>query len=93
MCNWFSCISDGKGNMFYFNAKQRKAIKENKLFDGTQGNNIVKQPDSHSSLSTFYKLDDDKCNKYEFRPLDRFFIVDQIDINDDQKIIKKKLSR
>ena len=28
MCDWFSCISDGNGNIFYFNEEHRKKVLE-----------------------------------------------------------------
>jgi len=88
MCNWFSCVSNGKGKVYFFNGEQRKEIKEGTLVDKSRN---TFYPDSHSSISAFFGLDDDKVNKYEYRPLDRRFIVDQINCEDDQKQVLRKI--
>lgn len=93
MCLWFSCNSDGKGKIYYFNAEQRQQIREGKLFDGTKGNNKITNADSHSSISTYFGLNDDLVNKYEFRPLDRKFIIDQRNVEDDSEIVRKKVQK
>ena len=78
MCKFFSFISDGKGNFYYFNAEQRKNFLKN------ESNTFY--PDSHSSIASFFNLDEDTCNKFEFQPLTKVFEIDQINtINDSQK--------
>ncbi|RLC08767.1 MAG: hypothetical protein DRI57_23405, partial [Deltaproteobacteria bacterium] len=86
MCNFFSFISDGKGNVKYFNLEQRKQIS-------------IENPDdynvnSHSSIAEFYfknNTADDNCNKFEFSSGN--FIVDQINTNDDSKKCKKWINQ
>ena len=56
MCNFFSCISDGKGKIWYFDYEIRKKIIEGKLDYYT---------DSHASIASFFNLNEDKLNKYE----------------------------
>ena len=98
MCKFFSLISDGNGNAFYFDWEQRKKIlkKEDSFkYDSA---------DSHTSIADFYrkssKLDyikvneskeriDDKVNKYEFNPLTKEFTIDQINVEDDSIQIKE----
>ena len=96
MCNWFSCVSDGEGYMYSFNEEHRQAIYDGKELACKVGANPIRARgglDSHSALCSFYGLDCDKVNKYEFRPLDRHFKIDQINTTDDSKQIKRKLQR
>ena len=61
MCEFFSFVSDGKGNVFYFDAESRKAL--------LKANPENYNPDSHTSIvHKFISKDpkaDDKHNKYE----------------------------
>ena len=86
MCKFFSLISDGNGNPYYFDWKQRQRIlKKDKKF------NKVESADSHSSLSSFYGFTGekaDKVNKYEYNPLTGLFTVDQINTVNDSELIK-----
>ena len=86
MCKFFSLISDGNGNPYYFDWKQRQGIlKKDKKF------NKVESADSHSSLSSFYGFigdNADKVNKYEYNPLTGLFTVDQINTINDSELIK-----
>jgi len=96
MCDWLSCNSDGKGKIFYFNAEQRRVI-----YDGgqlkCQGHatpiRTRDELDSHSSIAAYFCLVIDKVNKYEFRPLDRKFFIDQLNTTDDSSRVKRKLKR
>ena len=94
MCQWFSFVTDGKGKMFYFNNESRRVIYDK----GTLpcGNNPIKargELDSHSTIAAFFGLDCDKVNKYEFRPLDRHFTIDQINTKDDSASVKRKCKK
>jgi hypothetical protein len=91
MCQFFSCISDGKGRIYYFDAKQREQIRANALED-TRGHKNL-EPDSHTSIAAFYGLNEDKCNKYEYRPLDKQFQIDQLNTTDDSKKIRQACSK
>jgi hypothetical protein len=82
MCQFFSCISNGQGKMFYFNAKIRNDI----LFD-----ELNYEIDSHTSIAHYFEKDEDKHNKYEFNPLTKQFIIDQLNTKDDSKCIKRQL--
>ena len=80
MCNFFSFVT--KGNQrYYFDWKQRQELLLNNPEDY--------EPDSHTSICHYHKLDDDKVNKYEYNPLTKKFTVDQINIKDDQAMAKK----
>jgi hypothetical protein len=76
MCNFFSFITNPDeypGKRFYFDWEYRKNHLQN---DGH---------DSHSTIARYYKLNEDECNKYEFDPLTKVFIVDQINnVNNDR---------
>ncbi len=83
MCSFFSCVSDGHGKVYYLNAKQRKSLLKN--------NPKYYEPDSHTSIADFYGFQgaaEDKLNKYEYNPLTKKFVVDQINTIDDSKKVK-----
>lgn len=87
MCNFFSLISNGNGEVKYFNWEQRKRIlaKDSEF-------NKVESPDSHSSISSYYGYTGEKAdlvNKYEYNPLTKLFIKDQINVTDDSCLVEK----
>ena len=66
MCDFFSFVTEPDtypNERFYFNWQQRQMD-----FEGA---------DSHDHIISFYKLDDGKCNGYEYNPLTKKFIVDK----------------
>jgi hypothetical protein len=68
MCKFFSFVTEPEyhgGQRFYFDWNARK-------------NDLKGEYDSHSVICKTYSLDEDKCNKFEFNPLTKEFIVDQI---------------
>ena len=78
MCNFFSLVSDGYGNVRYFNSEIRKKILAEKLDFET---------DSHTSICSYFELPEDKWNKYEYNPLTKEFEIDNIvRINDSNKV-------
>ena len=89
MCQFFSCISDGKGDVKYFDAQQRKLMKDENLraADGSRYDSSLQ--DSHSGIAGFYGMDCDKVNKYEYNPLTRRFVIDQTNTTDDQGKINR----
>jgi hypothetical protein len=84
MCNFFSFVSDGKGNFYYFNAKDRQELLEN---NPESYNPESYNFDSHSSIVHKYinedPRQDDEVNKYEFDGCE--FKIDQINVTDDSK--------
>ena len=58
MCEFFSFVMNDKGKMFYFDREQRLAFNES--------NPKKYYIDSHASICDFYKLNEDKVNKYEY---------------------------
>ena len=87
MSKFFSLISDGNGEVKYFNAEQRQAFKEEHI-----SYKNVESCDSHSSISSFYGYigeKADKINKYEYNPLTKEFVVDQINTVDDKCLVEK----
>ena len=85
MCNFFSFVTDPinhPAEYYYFDWDYRK---DNLDDDGV---------DSHSHICSFYKLNEDRCNKYEFNPLTKRFVVDQINSKkDDQEAAEKWANR
>lgn len=86
MCNLFSFVHDGK-NIYYFNADQRK--NGVRMPDG----NPIGGYDSHSSITCFYKLDDDAVNKFEYNPFTDKLVLDGNTICEwDEKTIREQLA-
>jgi hypothetical protein len=93
MCQFFSFISDGDGNVYYFSAEQRRKLTDKEV----TGLNKHEDFDSHSVIAEFYKdkfKDNpcDNCNKYEFN-IENGFYKDQINVKDDSKTIQKWLDK
>ena len=85
MCNFFSFVTDPVNHpaeYYYFDWEYRKAHLND---DGA---------DSHSHICSHFKLDEDRCNKYEYNPLTRKFVIDQINSErDDREAAKKWVKR
>lgn len=76
MCQFFSFVTEPENNggkRFYFNWEYRKKHLED-------------ENDSHSLICKHFKLKEDLCNKYEFNPLTRVFVTDQINSTVDDRI-------
>lgn len=65
MCNFFSFCTQPSANsdFYYFDWKQRLEMKH----EGA---------DSHSHICAYYKIDEDKCNKWEYNPLTKELVLD-----------------
>ena len=81
MCNFLSFCSDNKGKYYYFNWKTRKNLLKSNL-----ENYVV---DSHASIADYFKLNEDRLNKFEYNPLLNEFKTDQINIKDNSKDAEK----
>jgi len=85
MCNFFSFATDPVNHpaeYYFFDWEYRKAHLND---DGV---------DSHSHICSHFKLDEDRCNKYEYNPLTKAFTVDQINSNrDDSEAAEKWANR
>ena len=85
MCNFFSFVTNPVNHpaeYYYFDWEYRKAHLND---DGV---------DSHSHICAHFKLNEDRCNKYEFNPLTKAFTVDQINSNrDDSEAAEKWANR
>jgi len=77
MCTWVSACSVGDGKLLYFPKHLRDRIKEGTLWDYAD-TNLINDPDSHSQICAYYGVSVDQVHKYEFRPMDRQFIVDSV---------------
>ena len=81
MCNFFSFITDPVNHpaeYYYFDWGYRKAHLDD--------NGV----DSHSHICAHFKLTEDVCNKYEFNPLTKRFVIDQINSDRDDSEAAKK---
>lgn len=85
MCQFFSFVTDPVGHpaeYYYFDWEYRKANLDDEGVD------------SHSHICAHFRLDEDKCNKFEFSPLTRKFVIDQINSErDDREAAKKWVKR
>jgi hypothetical protein len=75
-------VSDGK-KPYYFDSIIRKKIIKGKL---------KYEKDSHTSIADYYGFKgkkEDSLNKYEYNPLTKVFIIDQLNTVDDSKQIKE----
>lgn len=91
MCQFLSVVSDGAGNIMYFDYAVRKQIIAGTLKD-SKGNYIT-ETDSHSSIMAYngiFGKDEDMYNKYEYNPLTRTFVVDRMNNKDDSAVVKEK---
>ena len=83
MCNFFSIISEPVNDKIYFFDNE---IRNKLKIDNPESYNF----DSHTSIADYFGINEDICNKYEYDPFIKKFIVDQINskINDRNKIEK-----
>ena len=85
MCNFFSFVTDPinhPAEYYFFDWVYRKA---NLNDDGV---------DSHSHICSHFRLSEDMCNKYEYNPLTRKFVIDQVNSNrDDSEAAEKWVNR
>ena len=83
MCEFFSCVTTGSSKLYYFDWPLRQKCLSGEL---------DYSPDSHASIASYFKLDEDKCNKYEYNPMTKLFEIDQLNARrDDSKSVEKKL--
>jgi hypothetical protein len=90
MCTFFSFCSDGFGKVYYFNNEQRSEISKRTL--QSSSGKPVQSPDSHTSILDYYGIDaklHSKYNCYEYIPISRTLIVDQMNTYDDSSIVEK----
>ena len=84
MCNFFSFVTDPVNHpaeYYYFDWEYRKAHLND---DGV---------DSHSHICAHFKLNEDRCNKYEFNPLTGRFDIDQINSERDDSNAAEKWAK
>ena len=78
MCNFFSfcTMPDSTSDFYYFDWQMRQADKNG--------------ADSHSHICAHFRIDEDRCNKYEYNPLTGVFTVDMRNaVKDDSKRAEK----
>jgi hypothetical protein len=85
MCNFFSFVTDPinhPAEYYYFDWQYRKANLEE---EGA---------DSHSHICSHFRLNEDRCNKYEYDLLTKAFEIDQINSErDDSEAAEKWVKR
>jgi len=84
MCQFFSFVTnpvDNPGWYYYFDWQYRKANLDDEGVD------------SHSHICAHFKLNEDRCNKYEYNPLTKAFTVDQINSNRDDSEAAEKWAK
>ena len=84
MCNFFSLVSNGKGKIYYADAKLRKSSHWAKT---------ETSPDSHTSIADYFGFKGEKedlLNKYEYNPLTQKFVKDQLNAEDDSRSVEEQ---
>ena len=82
MCKFLSIISDGQGKVYFLNAEQRLELNLN--------NPNRYKADSHTSIASYYNLNDDRINKYECDLYPKITVnIDIISVNNDYDLVKK----
>ena len=76
MCNFFSFTRDEFGKNYYFDWNQRVKMEHVGV-------------DSHDHIISFYKLDPDKVNCFEYNPLTGVFTVDKINTIDNSVLAEE----
>lgn len=79
MCRFFSFVTDNR-KYYYFDWDQRQQILKREL--QSKNGQTVDDADSHSEICSYYGINCDRVNKYEYNPLLKKFEVDQENIKD-----------
>ena len=82
MCYFFSVISDGFGNVRFFDPT---FVRENIQTDNRLNYN------SHTSIAVHYNIPEDKWNKWEYDPFNKTWTEDRIVTTNDLYLIKDKI--
>ena len=77
MCKFLSVVTAGDGKPYFFDAKIRLELKK------SDPRNY--KYDSHTSIAHYFGLVEDRLNKYEYCPITKTFIVDQINNKGDDR--------
>ena len=80
MCDFFSFCMDETGRKYYFNWQQRLELNHEGV-------------DSHSHICYYYKIYEDKVNKFEYNPLTKVFEIDGINASIDNSLQAEKWVR
>ena len=84
MCHFFSLDSNGDGKPLYFDARIRSDI--------VSGKSKYVNTDSHTSIADYFGFEgikEDTLNKYEYNPLTKEFVINQLNNRDDSVEVKK----
>jgi len=84
MCHFFSLVSNGDGKPLYFDARIRREI--------ISGKSKYVNTDSHTSIADYFGFEgikEDTLNKYEYNPLTKEFVINQLNNRDDSVEVKK----
>ena len=83
MCKFFSIITEPESDKIYFFDNE---IRNKLKIDNPESYKF----DSHTSIADYFGINEDICNKYEYDPFNKKFVIDQINskINDRNKIEK-----
>ena len=87
MCDFFSCVSDGKGSVFYFKPEDVAKI----MFEGNPKNYDF---NSHTSVAHYHGYEgakEDRLNKWEYNPEKNILTKDRLSATDDGDLVKKVL--
>jgi hypothetical protein len=84
MCKFFSALSNGRGKVWFWTVEDIAQIM-------STGNEKQYQPNSHSSIASYFKLDEDKLNKWEYDADNKKLVVDLMVTKDDTESVKRQI--
>lgn len=88
MCHCMSFLYSKTGEMYYITEKQEKDFIK-RIKSG--------KPDSHSSIASYYGINEDKMNKYEYniftKELEESNVVFDTDVEKVKKVIENKIPK
>jgi len=89
MCNFFYFLSNGNGDIWYFNYEQRR--NKVSMKDGSK----IDSYDSHTSIAHYYGFTgerEDELNKWEYNPFNDELILDTQNTADDGEKVHEVIS-
>ena len=89
MCKFFSCVSDGKGEVLFFTPEEVVQI----LASGNKEDYTI---NSHTSLMKFKGIgakEEEKWNKWEYDPDTKELVADAQNVGDDSKKVRASLEK
>lgn len=88
MCEFLSVVTDTKGKLYWLNEEQRKQLETTNEMQYRR-----QRMDSHSFICEYYKLQEDKCNKYEIDIFEKTIEIDTENIKSHYNKVVKNVDK